>query len=598
MKANYPAAVLAAMTLAIPGYAQTAPRAPARSAAVVPDATAPRAAPVLKPCTSVVVDPPTTLVLGKSRVVRLGFPVARLIVGGQAASRAGRPVGPSDITAGARVAPAAAEATRGGAQQASDGVADTEITLLSPTELFFLGKKTGSMNVVLQGADGQCVVKDIIVSVDPETLQAKLAELMPEETGIRVRGADTSLVLTGSVSDAVKLDNVMTVATSYSDTKKVVNLLRINAPQQVMLEVKIAEVSKTLLDRFGLDFSRLVTSANGATSSIISGIIGGGAATLGRFHPNTAGGAINGAASAATGAGGGSAAASLSTAGRGATLLGIDATKKDGVIRVLAEPNIMAISGQSASFLSGGKIFIPVAKNTDNGGTTITLEEKEFGVGLKFTPTVLDGGRVNLKLISEASELSQTGSPFTTINGTTAILPSMVTRRVDTTVQLGDGQSFVVAGLIKNNVNESLDKFPGLGEVPVMGALFRSTEFQTDQTELMFVVTPRLVKPLVTAVNLPTDNHIVPSRADVILMGSGEGTAPAPVRAAAVNPAPVTAATPAPSPAAGSAPVPAPAAEAAPAGEAAPAASPAPVRTSAIEAQPVASTAPAADAQN
>ena len=210
------------------------------------------------------------------------------------------------------------------------------------------------------------------------------------------------------------------------------------------------------------------------------------------------------------------------------------------MVRVLAEPNIMAISGQAASFLSGGKIFIPVAQNNGTAAApTITLEEKEFGVGLKFTPTVLDGSRINLKLVSEVSELSQTGSPFTTVNGVTAILPSMSTRRVDTTVQLGDGQSFVVAGLIKNNVTEALNKFPGLGEVPVMGALFRSTEFQTDQTELMFVVTPRLVKPLTTAVILPTDNHIVPSRSDVILMGSGEGKAPGTGRAAAVDATPV-----------------------------------------------------------
>ena len=217
--------------------------------------------------------------------------------------------------------------------------------------------------------------------------------------------------------------------------------------------------------------------------------------------------------------------------GRGAAA-DIDGEKKDGIVRVLAEPNIMAISGQSASFLSGGKIFIPVAQNSGPpAAPTITLEEKEFGVGLKFTPTVLDGSRINLKLVSEVSELSQTGSPFTTVNGVTAILPSMSTRRIDTTVQLGDGQSFVVAGLIKNNMTEALNKFPGLGEVPVMGALFRSTEFQTDQTELMFVVTPRLVKPLNTAVNLPTDNHVVPSRSDVIFMGSGEAKAPAPVRA-------------------------------------------------------------------
>jgi pilus assembly protein CpaC len=165
------------------------------------------------------------------------------------------------------------------------------------------------------------------------------------------------------------------------------------------------------------------------------------------------------------------------------------------------------------------------------GGSTVTLEEKEFGVGLKFTPTVLDGSRINLKLVSEVSELSQTGTPFFTVGSATAILPSMSTRRVDTTVQLMDGQTFVVAGLIKNNLTQALDKFPGLGEVPVMGALFRSSEFQTDQTELMFLVTPRLVKPLAGPVTLPTDNHVVPNRADVLLRGSGEGSAPAPAPA-------------------------------------------------------------------
>jgi pilus assembly protein CpaC len=598
MKAYYPAALLAATTMAVSAFAQTSGGARAPATRATP------AAPVVKPCTSVTVDPPTVLTLGKSRVIRLDYPAARVIVGGQGASRAGRPVAPT--TPG--TAPAAPP--QPGGQQAFDGVADTEITLLSPTELFFLGKRTGSMNVVLQSTDGRCVVKDIIVTVDPDTLQAKLAELMPEETGIKVRGADTALVLTGNVSDAIKLDHVMSLATSYGDGKKVVNLLRINTPQQVMLEVKIAEVSKTLLDRFGLDFSRLVTSADGVTSSIISGLIGGGAATLGRFHPNVAGGAINGSAAGAIG---GAASASMNTLGRGATLLGLDMQKQDGIIRVLAEPNIMAISGQAASFLSGGKIFIPVSQNNTAGGTTITLEEKEFGVGLKFTPTVLDGNRVNLKLVSEASELSQTGSPFTTVNGITSILPSISTRRIDTTVQLGDGQSFVVAGLIKNNLNEALTKFPGLGEVPVMGALFRSTEFQTDQTELMFVVTPRLVKPLNMAVNLPTDNHIVPARGDVIFMGSGEGKGLSPVRASSIDPSPAAPAVQAsvapvaPAPAMPAAvpaaqapvalPAPAPALPAAPAAqapkdevEAAPIASTEPVREAAIEASPIASS--------
>lgn len=486
------AAALAAATWMSSSVFAQAPAARGTGPAATPAAArggAP-ARPAVQPCTTVAVDPPTILTLGKSKVVRLDFPAARLVVGGQAASRAGRPVTTSPE------APAPAGAPGAPASQVSDGVADTEITLLSPTELFFLGKKTGSMNVVLQSADGRCVVKDIVVTVDPDTLQAKLAELMPGETGIKVRGADTALVLTGNVTDAIKLEQILTIAGSYGDSKKLVNLMRVTAPQQVMLEVKIAEVSKSLLDKLGARVNVRNTASSGLnTYSLISNFLTAGAGLVQALR-----------------------------FGRGD--IAIDAENNDGLVRILAEPNIMAISGQAASFLSGGKIFIPVAQDPGITGIgRITLEEKEFGVGLKFTPTVLDG-RVNLKVVSEVSELSQTGSPFTTINGVTAILPSMTTRRVDTTVQLGDGQSFVVAGLIKNNVAEALKRFPGLGEAPVVGPLFRSTEFQNDQTELMFVVTPRLVRPVTEPLALPTDNHVVPTRADRMWNGSGEGSLP------------------------------------------------------------------------
>lgn len=459
---------------------------------------APRASSGLKPCVGEVrVDPPTYLALGKSRVIPLDFPAARMLVGGQSSSRAGRAVAPSDKASPG--APGSAPAAPAAAQAGSDGVADLEITLLSPRELFFLGKKAGSMNVILQSADGRCVLKDIIVTVDPDTLQGKLTELMPEETGIKVKGAENTLVLTGKVSDAIKLDEVMSLATAYGDGKKVVNMLRIMTPQQVMLEVKIAEVSKTLLDRFGASVGINRSTNGGANNySLLSNFLSNGGGLLQALRV-------------------------------GKAALNLDGQKDDGLVRVLAEPNIMAISGQAASFLSGGKIFIPVAQNKDGGGTTITLDEKEFGIGVKFTPTVLDGTRINLKMISEVSELSQTGSPFTTVSGVTSVLPSFTVRRADTTVQLNDGQSFVIAGLIKNNFTETIKRFPGLGEVPVMGALFRSSEFQNDQTELLFIITPRLVKPLSEVPRLPTDNHVVPSRAEVIFNGSLEGAAPAPV---------------------------------------------------------------------
>jgi pilus assembly protein CpaC len=499
---------------------QTPPAAASKSVAR-PGAAAAAAAQVLQPCASAVIEPPSYVTLGKSSIIRLSTPIARMLVGGQPSSRTAAPVAP--VAAGQPAMPAVPVRNPD-----LEGVGSVDITLLSPTELFFLGKKAGSMNVILQSADGRCFIRDIIIAIDPGTLQAKLTELMPEESGVKVRGAENALVLSGQVSDAVKLDQVMSLATSYGDGKKVVNLLRIMTPQQVMLEVKIAEVSKTLLDRFGIDYARVLSSSSGA--SVLSGVFGGAPAVLGRLRgqldfAGSASGAIAGSL------GGAGAVISAPSQGTGAgvarlgsgTFLGIDAQKRDGLIRILAEPNIMAISGQQASFLSGGRIFIPVAQSRDGGGSSITLEEKEFGVGLKFMPTVLDGTRVNLKLVSEVSELAQTGSAFTTVGGVTSVLPSITSRRVDTTVQLNDGQSFAIAGLIKNNITETITRFPGLGEIPVLGALFRSTEFQKDQTELIFVVTPRLVKPMVPAIVLPTDNHVEPNRAEVLFMGAAEG---------------------------------------------------------------------------
>lgn len=513
---------VAVAAMAMTGAASAQQRPARVQPPAAPTQVASQATP-LRPCQSLTTDEPTYLTLGKSRVVRLPFPAVRMVVGGQPGGRAGTPV---PTTPGAPTAPGTPTASQA---TASDGVAETDITLISPTELYFLGRRPGAMNVVVQGADGRCLVKDIIVTIDPGTLQSTLATLLPQERDVRVTAAQDTIVLTGTVSDAVMLDKVLGIAGSYAvDPKKMVNLMGVAAPQQVMLEVTIAEVSKNILDSLDLDFTRMFTSANGGASKIFSGIFGAGAAAFGRFNPNLAGGAVTNAGVGETIGSTGAAASQITSTSRASTLVGVDAKNRDGIIRVLAEPNIMAISGQSASFLSGGKIFIPVAQNRDNGGTTITLEEKEFGVGLKFTPTVLDGTRINLKLVSEASELQQTGSPFTSFNGAVAILPSMSTRRVDTTVQLNDGQSFMIAGLIKNNLTASLDKFPGLGEVPVMGALFRSTEFQNDQTELMFIVTPRLVKPLGAAVQTPTDNHVAPTRGGVMWMGTGEGKSPAP----------------------------------------------------------------------
>jgi len=263
--------------------------------------------------------------------------------------------------------------------------------------------------------------------------------------------------------------------------------------------VKVAEVSKTLLSRLGFSI-RSINTGGGATFDLLS---------RSNFLDQLLG-----------------AASLVSRSGHHA--LAVDAQTNDGLVRILAEPNIMAISGQEASFRSGGKIFIPVARRNDTtGGSTITLEEKEFGVGVQFKPTVLGGGRINLRVAPEVSELQQTGSPFTSVDGAVAVLPSFTLRRAETTVQLHDGQSFMIAGLIQSKTASTMNRFPGLGDIPVLGALFRSTEFQNDQTELMFIVTPRLVKPLTPEQPLPTDGYTNPTLEGVHLRGQLEGTAPA-----------------------------------------------------------------------
>jgi pilus assembly protein CpaC len=319
---------------------------------------------------------------------------------------------------------------------------------------------------------------------------------MPTEKNISVTAAGESVVLTGSMADAYKIERAVAIAESFAGSKKVVNMMSTAAPQQVLLEVKIAEVSKTVLDRLGADF--LVQHPASATG--IGWMIGGGFLT---DSPGLAG---------------------LFNPGRTASTFQVDALNKDEVVKVLAEPNIMAISGQEGSFLAGGKIFIPVPQGS-YGLMTITLQEEEYGIGLRFLPTVLEDGRINLRVTPEVSELNQQGVVIDAAGVGKTVLPSITTRRASTTVQLYDGQSFAIGGLIKSNVTETVKRFPGLGEIPILGALFRSSEFQHDKTELLFVVTPRLVKPVDRNLPLPTDSFTMPGRVEFQFGGKLEGDA-------------------------------------------------------------------------
>lgn len=397
--------------------------------------------------------------------------------------------------------------------------------LVAPDTLYIAGVDVGTTNMIMQGKSGVCSVVDVTVSLDPAALRTTLAAVLPDEKNIVVTTAADTIVLSGSASDAAAVARAGELAAAYVRRPmralqvpkeegvvaapaaaagsvgagvRVINMLGVNAAQQVLLEVKIAEVSKTLVD----------TLEAGATFKFATGSWAG--AVLSNFLTGTA-------------------SSHLSAVRSNGTALNLDADKRDSLVRMLAEPNVMAISGQEGTFLAGGKFYIPVAQDNNR----ITLEEKEFGIGLRFTPTVLGGGRINLQVAPEVSELSREGIGIsaTGVSGT-AILPVVTTRRASTTVQLYDGQSFAIGGLLKNNMVGNLKAFPGLGEVPVLGALFRSTDYQQDRTELVFVITAHLVKPLPPNYSLPTDGLAPPSRAEVLWGGKLEGEqGPLPARA-------------------------------------------------------------------
>jgi pilus assembly protein CpaC len=395
-------------------------------------------------------------------------------------------------------------------------------------EVVIVARSVGTTNLIVSGRDKKSTVIDIAVGVDTSALRSQFDTLFPQERDVRIGSSGNALILSGMVSDAAVASQMVELATAFqaigssgadsngaagspspagvgapavastggaapSTGAKVLNMLSIAAPQQVMLEVKIAEVSKSLVDQLGAKAG--YTKTNGSwTYGVVSSLLSGGAGSIGGV-------------------------------GNGIKELTIDGEKRDGLVKILAEPNVMAVSGQEASFLAGGKIFIPVAQSSGGGTPTITLEEKEYGVAVKFTPTVLAGGRINLRVAPEVSELNREGIGISTggSGNASAILPSFTTRRASTTVQLLDGQSFAIGGLIRNNVTSNIKRFPFLGEVPVLGTLFRSSDFQNDRTELVFIVTPRLARPMEAVPALPTDHYVQPSRTEFLLGGQHEG---------------------------------------------------------------------------
>jgi pilus assembly protein CpaC len=380
-----------------------------------------------------------------------------------------------------------------------------DVMLVSSKQIYILGKKTGSTNLNLWTGGNRVSVIDLAVGSDTASLRNLLFELLPDEKTFRISAAGDSLVLSGKMSDALKVQQAVKISEEFTG-KKVLNMLVTEDLPQVLLEVKVAEIDKSIADRLGVQ-----VSGSNFTFNPIGAIPAVGSTTL------------------------------SGTIGSVTSLL--QANMQSGLVKILAEPNIMAISGQEGKFLAGGIVFLPVPQTLGTGGTVITLQQQQFGVGIKFTPTVLSGGKINLKVAPEVSEVNPVGISISA-NNSTQILPAINTRQASTTVQLYDGQSFAIGGLIKNNVVEVISAFPWLANIPVLGALFRSSSFQNDRSELLIVVTPRIVAPLSSQPSLPTDKYIQPSQSEFFLEGRMEGRKPqgAPVKQLEqqnVQPAPI-----------------------------------------------------------
>lgn len=371
---------------------------------------------------------------------------------------------------------------------ANPGIAD--ISTLSDRTIYVLGKLPGRTTLTLLGPDGRLITNvDVHVTPDIAEFKERLSQILPGEN-IEVRTANDGIVLSGVVSSSARLTRALDLAERYAPDR-VSNLMSVGGTQQVMLRVRFAEMQRSVR-------KSLSSSVN---------IFGTGF--------STAAGNINGVQAA----GGG-----ITTDATGAAFFGIDAgdiqfnvlleaLESKGVVRTLAEPNLTALSGQEAHFLAGGEYPVPVAQE---GGTT-TVEYKDFGVDLTFLPVVVDQDLINLTLKASVSSIDttngvQVGSDFT--------IAAFRTRETSTTVEMRDGESFAIAGLLQDDFTDLNGQVPWLGDVPVLGALFRSAEYNRSQSELVIIVTPHLVTPTRgEALALPTDRVRPPTERDLFLFG-------------------------------------------------------------------------------
>jgi len=386
-----------------------------------------------------------------------------------------------------------------------------DVYVQGPKQINLFGKDFGEATIIATAADGSVVYgAQVRVSQNLPTINDVMRAAMPE-SDVRVMTVGQTAILQGTVlspaDSAFAQQLAMSELNPGVDFSKdgglckicVINRLKVATPLQVTLKVRFAEVNRSALKKIGVNLVGRDTHPGGTFFGI-------GQGNPGDLNGGSAGGdrTFNFATDGTT----------IGLAGKllGIDLLGtLDLLQNDGLSSTLAEPNLTALSGETASFLAGGEYPIPVSQSL--GSTSI--EYKQYGVGLAFTPIVLADGRISMRIRPEVSELSDAGS----VKLGTVQVPALVTRRAETTVELGSGQSFMIAGLLQNKNRNNINKAPFLGDLPILGALFRSTSYQRDETELVIVVTPYLVRPVSRQIALPTDGYRAPTDPQLNLEG-------------------------------------------------------------------------------
>jgi pilus assembly protein CpaC len=380
---------------------------------------------------------------------------------------------------------------------ANPDIADVQVK--SPTLIYITAKAPGETVIyAVDASDNVLLNAPILVEHDLSRLRSSLRQLAPGEQ-ISADSVDGNLVLTGIASDSGQADRVSKLAASIAGEVKgsqVINRMTVATPNQVSLRVKIAEVDVTKLNDIGVNWQK----AFGAATSTVQFQTVNPVNIMGEATNELIVGKMVGQSTFAT----------------------INALELEGFITSLAEPNLIAMSGQTASFLVGGEFPVPVsgASASTGGFPTISVEFKSFGVSLAFTPTVIDSHHLNLRVRPEVSELSTMGEVSVPLTSTaTVTIPALTVRRAETSIELGSGESFALAGLLMHTSEQLVSKVPWIGDIPILGALFRSDRFQRGETDLVIIVTPYLVNPVATArLAAPTDRLQLPNDAQRIFL--------------------------------------------------------------------------------